>query len=524
MPRISFIRQQMTRKVLKYLCAAFLLGLAFAACRKDDSTLDTNKIQAVDIDTAGIGALSVFQYDTLIIQPNLKFGNIPADQLSYEWKINLAPNDTVYDVLSTEKFLKAEIRFRPTSAGYYHQVVYTVTDNRNGLRYIKAFNLSILNNIGEGLVIAESHDGVNTDISHLMMPWVTPNYTGEDLKRNVFSSVNFQTIPGIVKDMRFYKFSGTQVITGITDNSIFNIKTLDYTLAGTNDDLFFAPRPNLAPEALGYIYQGDMYVGEGTLTGAFMEITAKLPLPIDAKFVVPGKVAFNSYNYDNTNVRVNFYDEVNGHFVYLSSIQSFGDREMRKYPSVVGGPFDPANLPNMKNLAAGTNGDNDFVHILRNKNTGNTGIYLFDRGGWDSDNYLILPPTIRGYFDISNAPGIAEAHHFVITDDQNVIYYVSGNKVHAIIYGGGNPVYQERYTLEAGEEVTAMKVFQQGLFPYVEATLPTNNKVLIMATYKGGEGKLMLFPITNLGIGNLDNANKKVYTGFGKISCVTAQK
>ena len=139
-------------------------------------------------------------------------------------------------------------------------------------------------------------------------------------------------------------------------------------------------------------------------------------------------------------------------------------------------------------------------------------------------SYITFPPSPKQVIDFSDAPGIATAHHFVFADDQRVLYYVSGNKVYAALFGTSTLTVQERYTLPAGAEVTELKIYQQAEYPAIDATIPTNNKVLIMATYEGEEGKLTLFPMLNLGIGNLDIVNRKEYTGFGRISAVAPQR
>src|SRR5690606_11922755 len=155
--------------------------------RDDLSSLDLNKIAGVTIDTTGTPTLSVFQFENLVLEPNLQANGISESDLSYGWKINLKPNGIEYLVLGTEKKLDHEIGVVPTLEGAPHQVVLTVTDTNTGLDYIMAWPLTIRNSIGEGLVIAETPDGVNTDISHIMSPLVTSNYSGESIKRSIYS-------------------------------------------------------------------------------------------------------------------------------------------------------------------------------------------------------------------------------------------------------------------------------------------------------------------------------------------------
>ena len=97
-----------------------------------------------------------------------------------------------------------------------------------------------------------------------------------------------------------------------------------------------------------------------------------------------------------------------------------------------------------------------------------------------------------------------------------------------MIYSSGSPVFEERYAAPAGEEITTLQVYQQSDYPFrYEGWDPpyieTNNKQLVMSTYDGSEGKVYLLPLVNTGIGNIDDANIKVFTGFDRVTAITTQ-
>ena len=500
--------------------AFILLGTTTFSCYDDLSSLDVNPIQGVVVDTTGTSTLSVYQFDHLVVAPKLITGLSESD-LSYKWRINLQPDDTLFQVIGEEKNLDYEIRFKPNAAGKYHLLYYTVTDNTTGLDYITSWPVTVRNNIGEGLVIAETQDGINSDLSHIMYSGVTTGYTGESVKHKVYSAINGSTIAGIVKQMRFTNIFGVDALLGITENSVIRINTLDYTLAGKNNDLFYGSSTNYQPQALGGIVQGDMYVGNGKLTGTYLGASREFCLPFDFTYTVPDQVAFNGYN-NNPPVRINFYDEVNGHFVYLPTITSFGDRKMHAAPAVTSGPFNPASLPNKVNVAAGVNTSGDFLHLLKDKTTGVFGLYVMDGGVDDYPN--IIAPAPKALYDLSAAPEIQNATHFVLLDDQRVMYYATSSKIYAMLYSTATPVFEERYTIPAGEKVTTLQVYQQANYPAGTGPyLPANNRQLIMSTY-GTEGKVYLLPMINVGVGNIDVPNIKTFTGFDRITSITTQK
>lgn len=520
----------MNKKYKLILLSFITVAITIFSCRKDNSTLDLEKIPGVIIDTAGAGTLSVFQFDHLVVKPVLKMEGVSEADLTFSWKINLTPTDTIYEVIGEGRDLDAEIRFKPNATGYYHQLLYTITDKKTGLEYIMAWPLTIKNNIGEGLVVAETSDNTNTDLSHIMAPEVTSNYTGESVKHHVYSSINGSHIAGLVKQMRYAPVFGVNALFAITDNSMVRVNTLDYTYHSMNNDLFFSPRENLKPQALGALYQGDVYIGEGKLTATNLGITRKFGLPYDFKFNVPGHVALNgnSANAGGSDrytpaVSINFYDEVNGHFVYLPTILQFGgDNTMHAYLPATDKAFNPGNLPGKVNLAAGISVDRGFLHLLKDKTSGAVALYIFDAG---KDNYPnpLTPPSPLAVYDLSNAPGINNATKFVLLDDQKVMYYATGNKIYAMLYGTSTPVFEERYTVPAGEEITTLQIYRQVGYPLQASYIETNNKQLIMSTY-GSEGKVYLLPITNPGLGNIDNANVKTFGGFGRITAIAPQK
>lgn len=509
----------MKNNSLTLLLAVFLLAGLVVSCSKDTSTLDENSIHGVKIDTTGNSELSVYQFERLKVEPDIQT-SIPEEDLTYEWHLNLTPNDTVSQLIGEEKNLDYEVEFRPNVAGDNHQLVYTVTDNVTGLEYIMSWPLTVRNNIGEGLVIAETPDGVNSDISHIMSPEVTPDYEEESVKHNVYSSLNGSTLPGLVKDMRYYKIYGVDAMITITNEDIYRINTLDYTLAGSNGELFFAPNSSYSPQALDGAPQSDVIIYNGKLTSTYLGAARKFGMPFDSNYTVPDEVAINPFNYYPP-VMLSFYDEANQVFVYQPSITQFGDRNMYTTPNV-GGVFNPTGLSNMVNLAADVNTTGDFLHLLKNTQTGEIGLYVLDGGASGSP---LTPPAPKSFFDLSNAPGIENATQFVFLDNQKVMYYATSDKIYAMLYGGGTPVFEERYTVPAGEEITTLQVFQQADYPfdYNEDYLSGNNKQLVMSTYDGTEGKVYLLPFVNVGVGNIDEANIKSFTGFDRITAIATQ-
>lgn len=494
-------------------------GIIFSSCYRDDSTLDVNEIAGVEIDTTGNSELSVYQFEQLVVDPELNLNGLSESELAYEWKINIQPGDTLSQILSEEKTLDTEVLFRPNIAGEQYQLVYTVTDLSTGLEYVMSWPLTVRNSIGEGLVIATTEDGVQADLSHIMSPLVTPDYSEVSVKYDVYSTNNDDNkLPGVIREMMFTNFTGDDVLLALTDESIIKINTFDYTFGGINADLFFGDVP-LPPQALTRVSQGDIYIGNGKLTYTWLAISRQFGLPFDFSYTVPEHVALNRFSAPTT--LLNFYDEVNEQFIYQISFR-FGDIDMHPAPEVVDGPFNPASVPGKVNLAAAVNQNREFLHLLKDKETGELALYVFDGGVFNFPDRT--PPAPIALHDFSGAPDIENAEFFVLMDNQKVMYYATKTKIYAALYGTATPTFEERYSVPAGEEITTLQVYQQASYPFTGEYMPTNNEQLVMSTFDGTEGKVYLLPITNIGLGNIDASNAKVYPGFERVTAIGTQQ
>lgn len=515
------------RKLLLYTLFLCTFIVVLNSCRKDFSSLNTDKINGVSFDTTGQSSLSVFQFEKLVVKPVLKMDGVKQSDLKFEWRLNVAPGSLDYQVIGTERDLEFEVKQIPTKANEFYQLLYVVTDQTNDLKYITAWPVTVRNSIGEGLVIAASSDGVNSDISHIMSPLVTSDYTSESIKRNIFSAVNGKTIPGLLKQIRYTKLAAQgEIMMAISDETIVTIKTLDYSLIGMNEDLFFTPVPGRRNDQIGDLTQSDVYIGNGRLTAVWLEINKKFGLPYDNKYTVPAHVGLNGHS-NNPAVVISYYDEVKGVFVYQPAITAWGDRNTYLLASSPQGGFDPTTIGGKVNLAAGVTQDGDFLHILKSKTGNDIGLYIVDPGGYD-DDWNLTNPSPQSFIDLTSAPEIQNAERFVLLDDQKVLYYATKTKIYAVLYGASTPTFSERYTANSGEEITTLQVYRQADYPKKPVGDPsyisTNNKQLIMSTYKGTEGKVYIMPMINIGLGNIDVPNIKVYGGFNRISAIGTQR
>lgn len=507
---------------IKFITALFIgmMTIGLYGCKDDLSSLDTDKLPDVSVDTTGQSILSIFQFDTLNISPKVIVNDLQGHELSYTWSLNKAPRSLDTIVIGHEKDLSYPVSFAPTLPNSDHHLQLTITDTHTGIKYFQDWPLTIRNGLGEGLVIVETFDQSTTDFSHIMDPLVTPDYQATNVRQRIFSAVNGFTIPGLVSEMVYTRYGADNMFIGSTADHIYGISSSDYSLQNQDRDFFYVDQPSYGGYSfIGGFDQNDIFIKEGKIHSSWLQLS-KIGLPHANNYVVPGIVSLNAY-YSYYDVRLTFYSEELGQFIFLPSFASFGDRVMRPVPSSTS-HFNPTAVPQKLNVAAAVNNEGDFIHLLRDKSTQKFELYILDRGGYDSNTWEVIAPKPKRYVDLSAAPEIDQAVHFVFLDDQQVLLYATATKVYAAMYSASTPSYGVRYTAAAGEEITSLRTYYQADYPkrFPDAQSPyfeRNGKQLILSTYNGSEGKLSILPLINPGLANIDQANVKTFDGFGKI-------
>jgi len=512
------------------LITILILSLGYVACRKDDSSLDLNKIPGVTIDTTGQSTLSVFQFNNLVVKPKLNIAGVDENDLAYSWRITMLYNDTASTEIGQERDLDAVIGFQPTQPSQELRIIYTVTDKKHDLKYIMIWPLTVRNNIGMGLVIAETDGSGNSDLSHIMSPEVTLDYSDVSIKHNVYSSLNGQNIQGDIKRLRYLKMNGGNSMIALTDKSITRVSAITYKLVAQNGGLFYNPMTFDKVQGFYGNYQNDIVIVNDRMHVAWMELSPKWPIPLDYAVKMPGIMAANPFSNNlgqdgvryTPPVRVNFYEEEKGKFYFMRYLTTNQDRAAYPYTEQAGQAFSGHNLPGKTNMAAGWTSDRGFLHVLKDKTSGAVGLYLLSGGTEDNTGTIFTQPFPLNFWDITSAPGIQNATLFTILDDQKVFYYASGNKIYAVMYGGSTPVVEERYSAPAGETITAMDIYRHPGYPLLDSYIATNNKMLLVGTH-GTEGKVHFIPMKNPGLGTLDASNAKTFGGFGKVTAFGPQ-
>ena len=217
---------------IKFIILLFTMVGYFTSCYDDKSNTSIKTINPLVIDMGGAPtSMSAFLLDTLEIKPVVyKIGSDDAD-LSYKWEIS--GNDILPFVMDSTMTLKAVVSVAPNSNPY--KIILTVTDNRTRLQNYEQFYLSVYSNLGKGLVVADTRDGINTDLNLIMSQNFTESFTQKfDEKdniilKNVYSTTNGgNAISGLVTYMMTSVHdSYKRTLTVITDHSVRRMDPYD---------------------------------------------------------------------------------------------------------------------------------------------------------------------------------------------------------------------------------------------------------------------------------------------------------
>lgn len=500
------------------LVTSFILG----SCDfKDKGLITLTPLSDIIIDTTGIPLeQQVLAKEALKISPIVKREGYTDDNFTYEWRITLKPGAdfSLHEVVSTEKDLNAVLDLIPSSD--YYSLWYRVTDKTTGLMAGVVFRVFVQAPSNQGLVVTDSDDGVTSDFSLIQDTLFTYNWVKDDesgpkatlYKRNLYFKANGADFNGIVHSMfaqRLYKDGiYTNYLHGASQHNAFRINTFDYSLTLSGKELFYDPLVTLDIDA--YFLNGPSQVwiiNNKKIANRLAEDRGAVGV---RKFSVPAPGDYSANRFiavhPTTSGQAIFYDEGLGKFLKMTSYLNINAPPQEVDASTT--VFDARNLPGYTVLGGGLGNFTEVRFVLKKDDY--FGVYCFtDRG---------VP---RRLIDISTAPDIANAVGFVFPIDQAVIYYATANKVYSIrIPQGGTPTYTDLYT--SPDPVTSFEMMRQTGHQPVTYT----ERVLLLATYNGSEGKVTALPIPEEGLdlGTVDLSRKATFGGFKKISAMAIQE
>lgn len=514
------------------------------ACFDDKSTQISEEITPVEITVSEFGeSNSVVEVQVgvpLTVNPEIKQVGVSQPDLSYEWKLSLSPDRNDFVVLSNEMNINAPIIRQPSTMFYYLWL--TVTDNTNELQYNNYWRVRVISSAGDGVIVADTEDGIHSDISLIRSRALSSGYTGETFyKRHSYSAANGEKIKGLVKQLQYgvthISMVPKQKIYVLTQDDFFALSPETYKLTEPYEELFINPPATRKPYKFSYgINEHMFYSDNGNLYYIFYNSNSitgsKFVSPLN--YVRPGSsqtkytvndhfVAFGSGEHPTLTA----YDEVLGRFICITGglFSMFRLRDVEYNASALNS-FDPNNEPNLISIASGPLANGRNAHLMKNKNTSEIALYTMEHVLID---YSSVVRSVSK-FPTNACPEINNALFFEMCENRDVMYYATPSKVYSASISGSNLTSEVRFTPPEGEEITAIKLFREAWYEIN----PTNSNItpmdentnqLLVATYNANskEGKLYALDVTSF-TGTLSApASEKTFTGFNKITAIGTQ-
>ncbi len=514
-----------------------LVSVFAYSCIKDMSNTDLKEISPIVIDTAGVApAFVVFQLDTLRVNPTVSKEGADAGQLKYEWTMNAYQG--YKRVVGNTMKLAAQVSEAPNSTVYV--LILTVTDTVTSLKAFYTWNVTVNPRFGEGLIVADTKDGSQSDLNLIMAYNFTSSFLDESdtrIFRNLYSKANETSINGPVKAVSFMNYQNIRVVTILNNEGYTRVDPISFKTTQRNKDLFIIAPDVYKPDDIQSIQatnQHEYILNNGKAHSRFgASLQFSYPFLFDNTGYSAKKICGLQAPSGAGGV---VYDELNNRFLLLPTMTS-SSAPLTKYPAVDNSSpapaFDPDNLGNKTCLHLEEAYNKRVLAIMQDRTL--LKIYAYQ--------LKVINPVNgkmgHAVHDLSTNPDIAGAKYFTCSTGEEVLFYATESTVYSsTLLVGGTATAAVQYRAAAGEKITGMRMHIRGGKMYLPSLTDPNdyslkrsmnsaNRLLLLSTYNEGtkEGKIIAIPLETLGVGGLTTNPEyiRTYGGFGRITAFNFQ-
>ncbi|MDO5663875.1 MAG: PKD-like family lipoprotein [Bacteroidia bacterium] len=442
------------KKIITYIFIVFLA----VGCMKDLSNYDYTDLNKITI--SGIDTLyTIGQMDVMKMNPQLSFSMGEEADLSYEWRIN-------YQVVSNEKTLNKPIGVR---FGYW-PALFTVTNNKTGVKSFYDFKVEILNPYGYGLFVLSEDDDESSILSFQPRKPEIGFF-----KEDIFTHVNSELGTLGKKPMQlFYNTSNRDLYVvskeGDKNVAILNSSTIQpknlingNMVIGGYDGVF-------APSFLIRFFGGTGIVSEGKFFIYDGGRSQALYRPVEGNYSLANYITANSslsanywVGYDKERCQLITFAPENDPY-YFSKIQPWS--------------FDGVSTANMKFVAGSEYGAIDYTDwvlmthkkklILEKDGTLHFFELRLQKGDIDPATQRMIPRMI--FKKDMSIPNIGNVNSACLLAQKSRYWFIgTENKIYKVYADGGREA-ELWYTLERGS-VKAMTIDDKEKTLFVAASV-----------------------------------------------------
>ncbi len=528
------------------------MSAALCSCYEDKSTFPVNTIDDVVLNIEDADRTIRTGYlEQLDIVPELtKGGKALGDEgFTYLWEINILPRNNEFEVLGTERELHAVITNPIATDNYLLRL--TVHDEAENLPYLFTWNVFVETAFLDGLVVSDTRDGKTSDLTLILNDRLTMNYTKDEvIHRNIVETATGQPYQSLLTSLTPFLYgslTGTHanyLFATDSDRRLVRFDCQDYSSANGNDLVYYYE---------GETIRGLLSVGNNIVSSSHYLITSKGVYNTDLNgnnFITPPNTTLSTsapkddiYAFKTYDSSVEYWtgectgawiDDKTGKLTILNAgFQGGSYQELEAGEN----PAFPVGDTKVQQVLAGcmTGGGRTPTLLVKEAN-GNYAVYtvatvvesIYDEE-WDyTYEETSYRPERRITVPSDLSTRISSSVRTEFTDENSVLYIASPTEVTAALFGSGTMTDGgTKFTPDAGETITSIKVYRQGDYYYSSGLfsnpqynrpkLDLTSRALIVTTQKGDEGSVYVVPMTQLGTGNLDRAGAMKYGGFGRI-------
>lgn len=550
------------KKILTCIVLAFAAS-GLAGCYEDKSTYATDQIPDIVLTDTETTAIYTGYLEQIDFAPELAQGGKVLednDNYTYTWELNEVPDENQFQTISTERELHVTVPNGISTTPYLLKL--TVKDTENDLEYLFWWDLYIQSAFLDGLVISDTKDGATSDLTLVLNQKLTTNYAGKEEKifRDILASgSSAAAYPGLLRSLTpmlyGYIYSKAKHYLWATDQNgeLVRFNCEDYSVASGGDVLLYASEGQKFYKLFGTgnnkscqtLMVAMSNAGNYCIQCVSTEVFSWPNTAMNASSMKNGICASRSYSANNECVAAWLDEKTNKLIVADPYFAGY-----LIYHTITGsGAYDADNLGDQQVIAAGMTYTENIPALLLKDNAGTYAIYTItphqaEEGYYtDPDNWegwVVTSPEIpygpRARIEIP-AEGKAlldQATGTAFCTMQAILYVATADGIYAIDFASGKAVVSDvKFTPDAGEKITSVKLYQQGQYQYssnmcgdgedqYRELLDWTNYAVIVTTQKSDtEGCVYVVPMTQIGTGNLDKAQALKYDGFGKILDVT---
>ncbi|WDF68402.1 PKD-like family lipoprotein [Sphingobacterium oryzagri] len=471
--------------------------ILLSGCYKDNNNYTVNPINEVRITTSA-DAYAVQQLSTLSIRPQLSYSLDSTDSYSYEWKI-FTPNSSAVvpysEILATTKDLN-EIIYSPARE---YNLIYTVINNRTGVRYFKEMRLTVNSGFYEGLVVAYNN-GNQGELGFIR--------ADNEVALNLMQAINDGPTDAPILRTNTLIVGSIGLLNLTTRNNHYQIDVNEFRVLRDKSTLFSSPINQFSGGFLGanklsffdvpsdiyYITNGHVYADMGIdFAGAMANMYSQ------SFYYTGGDYNLFPFIFDGSGgTPIYFYDNLSKRLLQAT----YNGRSLSNVTRKTADVYDPGTIN--KTAVAAMAGYGSTAYFIMHDESSRYYVYTMSRNTTATANNILE-------VNLSAVPQFANARIFDSRDDQRLIYYAVGNQLY--MYNLTNNSASVVLSFSGNEQIADIQVYRPKLWQ--NSTYADANRRLYVATNNGQTGKVYQYRLEENGSVHATPDNE--YTGFGAI-------